>query len=104
MPIGVRMHRTGHRYRIIFHQFSLVLMCSFALFPIADSADSQTLSFASILKGMRDQVALISDYQCRFRTYSTDGTESREVLLITTTANPSKSGWRFWKDRTLDPF
>jgi outer membrane lipoprotein-sorting protein len=48
---------------------------------MADSAHCQPPSFASILKAMRAQVAHLSDYQCRFRTYSTDGTESREVLL-----------------------
>ena len=57
------------------------LLCSLALLLFAVPAFSQTLNFSSILKEMRFRLEQITDYKCRFRTFSTDGTETREVLL-----------------------
>lgn len=57
------------------------IVCILALVLPAGPAYGQTPSFASVLKKMRTRFEQITDYQCRFRTFSTDGTQSREVLL-----------------------
>jgi outer membrane lipoprotein-sorting protein len=57
------------------------IVCTLALLLLAGPAYGQTPSFASILKKMHARFEQITDYQCRFRTFSTNGTQSREVLL-----------------------
>jgi outer membrane lipoprotein-sorting protein len=66
----------------------LVFALSLSLF--ASPAYSQSPDFVSILEKMRKQIVLVTDYQCRFRTFSTDGTKSREVLLAYYYRNPSQ--------------
>lgn len=66
------------------------LVCAFSLTVFAAPVSGQTPSFVSILKEMRNRIEHITDYQCRFRTYSTDGTETREVLLAYYYRTPSQ--------------
>lgn len=66
------------------------LICAFSLTFFTAPAWGQTPSFVTILKEMRNRIEQINDYQCRFRTFSTDGTKSREVLLAYYYRNPSQ--------------
>jgi outer membrane lipoprotein-sorting protein len=68
----------------------IALTGAFSIGIFAAPASGQTPSFVSILKAMRNRVEHITDYQCRFRTFSTDGTKSREVLLAYYYRNPSQ--------------
>jgi outer membrane lipoprotein-sorting protein len=65
-----------------------VLTCVFCLTTFAAPVWGQSTNFASILKKMRNRLEQTADYQCRFRTFSTDGTKSREVLLAYYYRNP----------------
>jgi outer membrane lipoprotein-sorting protein len=64
------------------------LACLVCLALSGNAAGGQTISFVSILNKMRNRLEQTTDYQCRFRTYSTDGTKSREVLLAYYYRNP----------------
>lgn len=44
-------------------------------------AAAESRSFASILAGMKEKMAATNDYQCRFETQSTNGDETRDVVL-----------------------
>lgn len=66
------------------------LVCAFSLTVFAAPVSGQALSFVYILKEMRNRIEHITDYQCRFRTFSTDGMKSREVLLAYYYRNPSQ--------------
>lgn len=78
------------RRRISTNLIALVLVCALALTVFAAPASSQTPSFVYILKEMRNKIEQITDYQCRFRTFSTNGTETREVLLAYYYRTPSQ--------------
>jgi outer membrane lipoprotein-sorting protein len=65
-----------------------VMTCAFYLTASTGTAGDQSISFASILGKMRNRLEHTTDYQCRFRTFSTDGTKSREVLLAYYYRNP----------------
>ena len=45
------------------------------------SASSQPPTFASVLAGMRTTLAATTDYRCRLHTWSSNGDESRAVVL-----------------------
>jgi outer membrane lipoprotein-sorting protein len=66
------------------------LVFALSLFVFATPVYSQSPDFVSILEKMRKQITHVIDYQCRFRTFSTDGTKSREVLLAYYYRNPSQ--------------
>ena len=44
-------------------------------------ATAEPPSFAAILAGMKDRLATTIDYQCRFETQSSNGDETRNVVL-----------------------
>ena len=81
IAIGENMQHAENRYRGTIIQIPQVLLCSAIILLITTCAYGQSFSFQSILKEMRYHVEGITDYQCRFRTYSTNGSESREVVL-----------------------
>ncbi len=78
------------RQPIAANLIAAVLLCAFSLTLFAAPVWGQTPDFVFILKQMRNRIERINDYQCRFRTFSTDGTQSREVLLAYYYRNPSQ--------------
>ncbi len=66
------------------------LVLALSLTSFAAPATAQSPDFVSILDKMRERIGNVIDYQCRFRTFSTDGTQSREVLLAYYYRNPSQ--------------
>jgi len=51
------------------------------LFVFAVPAKGQSPDFSSVIAGMRDRLAAITDYRCRFETQSSNGDQSRDVVL-----------------------
>lgn len=78
------------RQHIAANLIATVLLCAFSLTVFVTPVSGQSPDFGSILKKMRKQIGQVIDYQCRFRTFSTDGMKSREVLLAYYYRNPSQ--------------
>jgi len=84
-----------------------------AVFFFAVPAKGQPPGFASVLAGMQKQVAATTDYQCRFETQSSDGHQSRDVILAYYYRRPAKirmevlegpySGSLLIYNRAIDP-
>lgn len=62
----------------------------FLLLLIAVPANGLSPDFAFILAGMQDRLAATTDYRCRFETQSSNGEESRDVVLAYFYRHPGK--------------
>jgi outer membrane lipoprotein-sorting protein len=80
----------GSMRRIGTNLMAIALVFATFLIVFVAPAYSRSPEFVSILGEMRNQIANVTDYQCRFRTFSTNGTASREVLLAYYYRNPSQ--------------
>ena len=74
-------YRNPHlRLGCIRFQIACLLSCVL-LFPAAPAAGGTPPNFASVLAGMKAKMAAIKDYQCRFETQSSNGDQTRDVVL-----------------------
>lgn len=85
-----RVADDGHRGRAVTDRCMLGWLLGLVLFFYAVPAKGQPPSFASILAGMQKQLAATTDYQCRFETQSSNGDQSREVVLAYYYRRPAK--------------
>ena len=82
---GCRQHRRNARGRCV-TGWGLGL----TLLLLAVPANGLSPDFASILTGMQDRLATTIDYRCRFETQSSNGEESRDVVLAYYYRHPGK--------------
>lgn len=107
----VSAHRNLRRVTI--DGLTAVGLLGLAVFFFAVPAKGQPPGFASVLAGMHKQVAATTDYQCRFETQSSEGDQSRDVLLAYFYRRPAKirmevlegpySGSLLIYNRAIDP-
>jgi outer membrane lipoprotein-sorting protein len=70
-----------HRCLSLTNRYVTAWLLGLALFFCAVPAKGQPPSFAAVLAGMQKQLAAITDYRCRFETQSSNGDQSRYVVL-----------------------
>jgi outer membrane lipoprotein-sorting protein len=80
----------GHRGRAVTDRCMLGWLLGLVLFLCAVPAKGQPPSFASILAGMQKRLATTTDYRCRFETQSSNGDQSRDVVLAYYYRRPAK--------------
>ena len=103
----------GHRCRAATDRWLAGWLLGVTLFFLAVPAKGQPPSFESVLAGMQKQVAATTDYQCRFETQSSNGDQSRDVVLAYFYRRPAKirmevlegpySGSLLIYNRAIDP-
>ena len=93
--------------------FSVVILLGGMLLLHAAQAAAEPPSFASVLTGMKKKIEATEDYQCRFETQSSNGDQTRDVVLAYYYRRPAKirmevlegpySGSLLIYNRAIDP-